>query len=130
MPFIYNIYIYIYIYICIIIIKKCRELVRVSTRYSGDSKSGRTGMVITLAPFWGSLPTPVLLYSPVRTFPPRSNLRGRDMTVPKPLPQRAAVMSLCVRSRIRTGRTNLELPAIEQTSGLTACAINPVGAWS
>ena len=67
-----------------------------------------------------------LLYSPVRTF--SSVLyQGRDMAVPKPLPRPAAVTSLCVRSE--PGHTSLELPAIEQTSGLTACATNPVGIW-
>ena len=70
-----------------------------------------------------------LLYSPVRTFPPRSNLRGRDMTVPKPLPlpQPAAVMSLCVRSRIRTRTYQPGSACNWQTSRLTGCATNPVG---
>ena len=41
-------------------------------------------------------PVPPLLSRPC------SILQGRDMTVPKPLPQPAAVMSLCVMSGIRT----------------------------
>ena len=56
------------------------------TRYSGDSKSGRTGIVITLAPFWGvaiNHPRSLLYSRPVRTFHPRSNLhRGETWRSP------------------------------------------------
>ena len=98
-----------------------------STRYSGDSKSGRTGMVITLAPFWevATLPVPPLLSRPYISsvlYPSGERHDG---------PQAIAAASSCHVPVCHERDSNPDVPTWNcrnwQPSGLTACATNPVG---